>query len=238
MPTIKAVCFDLDGTLMEDKPLGSGAVLRASEAVAAMRETIDPTQLSTINRDVFQAGWRETEKAFVEGTRSGDNITREIWRRTLAELGLDDPDIVQTAFDVFTREVIGGYQLHDDAVTALDALAHLPLAVITNGASAVQRRKLVATGIEVRFRAVLVSGELGAPKPDRRIFLRASELLSTPTDEMLHVGDLLESDVDGALNAGLTAVWLNRHGKTRAHGDPTPHHEIASLSELPGLLDV
>ena len=45
------------------------------------------------------------------------------------------------------------------------------------------------------------------------------------------VGDSLANDVDGALAAGLRAVWLNRDGRDRPPGRPGVV-EIASLTEL------
>ncbi len=83
---------------------------------------------------------------------------------------------------------------------------------------------------------MLISGEFGAAKPDATIFHRTAELLNVEPDVMLHVGDNLAADVGGALNAGMTAVWLNRSGRTRNETDPEPHHVITSLSKLSELL--
>jgi cyclopropane-fatty-acyl-phospholipid synthase len=60
--------------------------------------------------------------------------------------------------------------------------------------------------------------------------------LGLQADETWHIGDSLSSDVAGAKAAGLTAVWLNRHGVQRTGSDPEPDYEIASLSELLPLL--
>ncbi|HEU0074758.1 MAG TPA: HAD family hydrolase [Dehalococcoidia bacterium] len=235
--TVRAVCFDLDGTLLSDEPLDE-AILQASRELAAHQPQIEPAQLASINRQVFLAGWRETEHAFIHGTISGDEISRRVWRMALSALGFNDAALTEIAFGVFSREVTAGYRLCDDALPILDALGpRMPLALITNGASDVQRRKLVATGIESRFAAVLVSGELGTPKPMASIFLRAAELLGVEPANILHVGDSLEADVGGAMGAGMTAVWLNRDGRKRTACDPEPHHEIASLSELAQLLE-
>lgn len=243
---IRAVSFDLDGTLLRDafptlvsRPSDSldEAVLAASRALAAQRPDIEAERLAEMNRQVFDANWRENERAFITGTMSGDEISREVWRRALSFLGYDDAALVETAFEVFRRELTAGYRLYDDARPVLGALGkRVPLAVITNGASDVQRRKLVATGIESRFVAVMVSGELGTPKPMPSIFLRAAQLLGVEPAAVLHVGDSLEADVGGAIDAGMTAVWLNRDGHKRTASDPEPHHEIGSLSELTELL--
>jgi len=234
--TIGAVFFDLDGTLVDDDSLGEPIRVTA-EAIAATRPGIQAQELEDINRDVFRSYWRETEQPFLLGTMSGDEISREVWRRTLASIAIHDSTVVESAFETFTREAMNSYRLYDDALTILESLgSRMPLAVITNGASDVQRRKLTSTGIESRFKAIMVSGELGVPKPDVRIFLRAAQSLSVEPAAVLHVGDSLESDVAGAKATGMTAVWLNRHGRKRAQAQPEPHHEISSLRELPGIL--
>jgi FMN phosphatase YigB (HAD superfamily) len=49
------------------------------------------------------------------------------------------------------------------------------------------------------------------------------------------IGDSFERDVEGALGAGLGAVWLNRCG----HASPGAREgipEISTLSELPALV--
>jgi hypothetical protein len=82
------------------------------------------------------------------------------------------------------------------------------MAVVTNGASCLQREKLAASGLEERFDAVVVSGELGVGKPDAAMFRHA-------------------------LAAGLGAVWINRFG---APGGRDGVPGIASLAELRGAL--
>ena len=53
--------------------------------------------------------------------------------------------------------------------------------------------------------------------------------------DVVRVGDSLENDVAGATGAGIRSVWLNRHGVANDTGIK-PDHEIASLSELAGML--
>jgi putative hydrolase of the HAD superfamily len=112
-------------------------------------------------------------------------------------------------------------------LSALDG----PLALVTNGAACLQREKLTASGLAEHFDAVVVSGDLGAGKPEPSVFLHALSLLGARDGVM--IGDSLARDVDGALATGLRAVWVNRFdsGPGRA-GVP----EISSLAELPALI--
>ena len=67
-------------------------------------------------------------------------------------------------------------------------------------------------------------------------FRQVLDELGVEAAEAWHVGDNVKTDVAGALSAGLTAVWLNRRGARIGPNEPTPHHYIASLAELPLLL--
>ena len=114
--------------------------------------------------------------------------------------------------------------------------AHVPLALITNGASDTQRDKINALGIGHLFNSVVISGEVGVAKPDPRIFELALDRLAAKKEAAWHVGDSLASDVAGANAAGLTSVWLNRTGALRTEVDAEPDFEIRSLSDLFALL--
>jgi HAD superfamily hydrolase (TIGR01509 family) len=124
----------------------------------------------------------------------------------------------------------------DDAASALTSLGQShALALVTNGASCLQREKLAASGLGEHFDAVVVSGDVGAGKPDAAIFRHALAALDASAGEAVMIGDNLERDVDGAIAAGLEAVWINRRG------DPRPEDrrrvvEIATLAELSAAL--
>jgi HAD superfamily hydrolase (TIGR01509 family) len=93
------------------------------------------------------------------------------------------------------------------AVPALDRLAArgLSLAVIANWDPSV-RHQLQRHGLEQRFRSVVVSAEVGAPKPDPRPFYVALSELGVTAGRAIHVGDD-ESDQKGAAAAGMRFLW-------------------------------
>jgi HAD superfamily hydrolase (TIGR01549 family) len=74
-----------------------------------------------------------------------------------------------------------------------------------------------ALGFGGHLDAVVVSAEMGAAKPDARIFEEACRQLSLPPGRILHVGDSRGEDVNGAQAAGLEALWLCR-GSEQADG--------------------
>jgi HAD superfamily hydrolase (TIGR01549 family) len=84
---------------------------------------------------------------------------------------------------------------------ALDSLGRdHRLGVLSNGVGAVQRDKLAAHDLDDRFDAVVVSHDVGAMKPDDRLFAAAENRL--PADEHVYVGDSAEDDIGGAVEAG------------------------------------
>ena len=96
-----------------------------------------------------------------------------------------------------------------DSLPALERLAaRWPLASLTNG-----NADLARTGVQAHFAHHVCSRDVGAAKPDPRIFLAAVGRLGVAAHEVLHVGDDPELDVAGAHRAGLRAAWINRHGK-------------------------
>ncbi|MDF0675244.1 MAG: HAD-IA family hydrolase [Nitrospira sp.] len=88
-------------------------------------------------------------------------------------------------------------------------------------------------GIADAFDTVTISSLAQAAKPAPQIFHMALEKHGIDPEEALHVGDSLRDDVEGAKQAGLHAVLLDRDGKRQAAGVRT----IKSLEELFPLLD-
>ena len=80
------------------------------------------------------------------------------------------------------------------------------LAIVSNGQIGDQTAKAEAIGIRHLVDRIFTSEEAGCCKPDRRIFQFAIEALDASPDVMLMVGDSANSDVKGALDAGMSAV--------------------------------
>ncbi len=123
------------------------------------------------------------------------------------------------------------------AVSLLNSLkGKAKLGIITNGFTALQQIRLERTGLRDYFDALVISEEVGVPKPDPRIFDYALELAGNPDRaRVLMVGDTAESDIRGGMNAGLATCWLNAHGRALPEGiEPT--WTVTSLSELEQLL--
>jgi len=91
-------------------------------------------------------------------------------------------------------------------VRALEA-RNLPVIAITNtGRRGETWREFFRARAGLRFQHVIASCEVGRAKPKPEIFIEASRRLCIPLEEILHVGDRWELDIDGALRSGCGAV--------------------------------
>ena len=228
---VRAVLIDLDNTLLLEDAGTVDALGRASVPAGPGAEALAAKAAEVAGRlfraaDVFayadrmgiwwgEALWGDFSgddpglralRAFVPGFRQA------VWTTALAAVGLDAGRAAEFS-DAFARARRSNWAVDPAAIGTLDALARrYRLALVTNGAPAVQREKLEATGIGARFDVVVVSGELGIGKPDPRIFTAALEALGVPAHDAVMVGDSVERDIAGARAARVRTVWLDRDG--------------------------
>lgn len=95
---------------------------------------------------------------------------------------------------------------------------------------------LEKAGIRPLIDALVTSRDFGKAKPDPAIYAEGARRLAVPLAATLMVGDRLDTDVLGALNAGIPAVWLRHPGAIAIPG-VAPTHTIDRLAELPGWLE-
>jgi HAD superfamily hydrolase (TIGR01662 family) len=123
-----------------------------------------------------------------------------------------------------------------DALEVLTALKpHYRLGVISNtvgSGDAELADVLEKAGIRRLIDALVTSRDFGKAKPDPAIYAEGARRLGVSLDRTLMVGDRLDTDVAGALNAGIPAVWLRHPGAIAIPGI-APTHVIERLAELP-----
>ena len=91
-------------------------------------------------------------------------------------------------------------------------------------------------GIRRLIDALVTSRDFGKAKPDPAIYAEGARRLGVPLDETVMVGDRLDTDVAGALNAGIPGIWLRHPGAIAIQGI-APSHIIDGLAELPAWLE-
>lgn len=156
-------------------------------------------------------------------------MRRESIRLALTQAG-DEPSLAEPAFDLFFAER-QRVDLFEDAHQALDFLStRYPVVALSNGNADVHR-----IGIGHYFRASISASVFGVAKPDVRIFHAAAVAAQVQPHEVLHVGDDATLDAQGALDAGMQAVWINMGNHPWPHG-ALPHATVGSLTALCQLL--
>jgi putative hydrolase of the HAD superfamily len=231
MRPVEAVSFDLDDTLRD--PIGAAAALRRTAERLSGVIGIAADNLLDANAIEWAALWPEVEDAWTLGAMSGEEVTREAWRRTLGRCGFHDAQAERRATELHRAAIRNSQRLFADATRLLDRLdGRIRLALITNGASDTQRATLRALDLERRFDAVVISGEVGVAKPDPAAFQLVCDELGTDPAATWHVGDNLVTDIAGAKGAGLVTVWLNRRRMVPPSGLVEPDFEVGSLDDL------
>jgi putative hydrolase of the HAD superfamily len=159
---------------------------------------------------------------------------KELVYRVFSEVGMVDD------FDKFFDQLYNrfrdseGWTLFPETKEVLAELKHrnLKLGVISNFDN---RAYSVMRSLEILqfFDSVTLSSETGHCKPDPKIFEAAVDALGVPQSQVLLVGDSLHDDVEAAMQAGLSAVLIDRHNRYNA---PASVRRISSLRELLSLV--
>ena len=110
------------------------------------------------------------------------------------------------------------------------------LCLITNGLKEVQRPRIAKAAVGHYFEEIVVSDEIGVSKPHAGFFEYAfSEIGHPAKEEVIVVGDSLNSDIQGGNNFGLDTCWFNpnaQYNMTRHQ----PTYEINHLEQLKEVL--
>ena len=226
---IRAVFFDAGATLIQPDP--------PVEVVYA-REFSDG-EIRFSDEDLRRALTRAWEEVHAEnssdrygGVRGEPGFWRTFLNRVRGHVdgGTVAPEVFARLAAHFSSPA--SWRIYEDVAGTLDALeeAGYLLAVVSNWDSQLPRL-LESLGLARRFRVLSVSAIEETGKPDAEIFRRTCARLSVSENEVIHVGDSLVEDYEGARAAGLEALLLDRSGRFPEH--PA---RIETLAEIPSLL--
>eukprot|EP00929_Paragymnodinium_shiwhaense_P009971 TRINITY_DN114432_c0_g1_i1.p1 TRINITY_DN114432_c0_g1~~TRINITY_DN114432_c0_g1_i1.p1 ORF type:complete len:301 (+),score=54.62 TRINITY_DN114432_c0_g1_i1:55-903(+) len=251
---IKAVLLDLDDTLVQTTEIDKAAIRSAVDLAAASQPALAPAAEADALIDRFKALLKD-EPFPPEADDAGKTTPLAAWRtglwlRALRHGGrqLDAPateavaleNLAATVHDHWCAERLRRFKFSEEVQRLLRQLAgRYKLAIVTNGHRDVQRPKLEACGATVFFGdKVVVSGEQPQAKPHPSIFRTTCELLGVALGEAVMVGDSLNADIQGGINAGLRGtVWVQAAQPAPAAGKgPVPTRTIESVLELEAVL--
>ncbi len=193
--------FDADGTLFDYE---KAETLSLEKAFRQTGHSFDP-DYSQVYRQINGQIWIDFEQ--------GD-ISQDRLRIKRFELLFDAIDIKSDPeeFSIkYLENLADSAYLLEDAEEVVRRLAEKTgLMLITNGLKDVQRSRWNKSVIKGYFSDILISEEIGAAKPDRRIFDEAFVRMNNPRKKkVLMVGDSLTSDIKGGCDYGIDTCWFN-----------------------------
>jgi len=232
----KAVFFDAGHTLLYAHP-DIGTVY--SETTATFGVRVGPERFV----ETFVPVFKETTKIYSGTSTASDaqdvamwrDITRRIYDRLPPLAGIPFDAWFETLYRRFGSPDV--WRFYDDVETVLRDLRArgLKIGVVSNWDT---RLKSICDGLGLARLVdfIVISAEVGVRKPDPGIFRMALDRAGVRPEEAIHVGDLLEEDVEGARRAGVRPVLIDRKKRITAGGPPADVKVVATLGELAGLL--
>ena len=239
---LRAVLFDLGGTLMYERATWDAINARADEALTNyLRAKGLELNLSTFPREFrkrLRMYFQQREQDRLETTYSF------VLRDVLRDKGYGDlPEgTLRNALDQLFAITQTNWTLEEDTLPTLQKLEEdgYRMGLISNAGDDQDVQQLARRfGIAQYFDFILTSAACSYRKPHRRIFeLALSNWYFLPSEAVM-VGDNLDADVRGAQSVGLFAVWLSRRAGERTEDQLSvqPDASLSSLSELPAVLD-
>lgn len=225
---ISAISFDVDQTLIDTDRV----IMRSMESVREeLLKRVPGERSGNLTVEQMWSIRDREEKGFTGSLRDFDEIRRRSFHRMLDQVGYTGPDLSARLNEVYLEHRYNDIEPYDDVVPMLDALEpRFKLGLLSNGNNYPEY-----FGLAGRFVFSVYAQDIGIEKPDPRTFQITAERAGCSLGQLLHVGDSLETDVEGARAVGICAVWLNRDGLPY-DSDIRPDHEIKSLTELPAVI--
>ena len=239
---IRAVAFDVNGTLVRiltdegmEQIFRSAAHFLTYQGINLHRNQV---------RELYFRTLREQQRTSPEDHPEFDAVG--IWRSIIdgnaTEFTRTLPAGKLAQMPLFLAEMSRGISrrrlgLYPHVREVLDVLrGRYPLALVTDAQSAHTRGELHKVGLLDYFDPIVISGDHGYRKPDRRLFQFALDGMGVAAEDALYVGNDMHRDIFGAREAGMTTVMFESGQGTSAYLDCVPDYRITDLRDLLKIL--
>lgn len=195
----RAILMDNDGTLMDFKAGEANAI-----RIILKELQVDDPEAPEVYSRINDQCWKDFEKGLV--TQPQLRVRR--FRELLEYYRIPgDPEEISARYEeALSMQSI----LLPGALEEVRKISEkLPVVILTNGISRVQHRRIDTSPLAPYLSGLLISSEIGAPKPAPDMYVKALEMLGVRPEEALMIGDSLTSDIRGAVHAGIPACWYN-----------------------------
>ena len=228
---IKLLTFDLDDTLWPNM----ATIQRTEESLYQWFKQRHPeiTQQYSIN------DLREKRLKLAEQHQHIAHDLTALRKKSFSELSRElgfnpeqEQQFIQDAFELYARER-NKVSLYDDVIPTLQILKpRYRLGAVSNGNADIYR-----IGLGQLFDFSWSAADAGQQKPHPIVFNTLLEREQITADEIIHIGDDPVTDIIGAQQSGIRAVWLNRNHLPWPEALNSPFLEIDQLNQLPALLE-
>ncbi len=232
MNDVRYVWFDLDDTLLDHKGAESRALAALWEAHPHIFGDAAHGDILTAYAQVNRRVWSE----YAAGKRTKDGAKYGRFELLIDDVNPSAAPHAAALADEYLRLYAQHWSWVDGAGDALMRIAaRVPVGLMTNGFTEVQRAKLRQfPELGQACAHIVVSEEVGVLKPDVRLFRHAEQLCGHTAHNLLYVGDSLTSDVAGGLGAGWQVAWY----RGDEHDSPQvwSFHDWTELAERLGCV--
>ena len=223
---ITTLSFDLDDTLWDPRP----ALVAADKAQWLALAHRYPDLAEDFTRDQIFVCRKQILANAPSIVGDVTALRIEVMYRLLLSLDIapaEADESARMAFEAF-MEKRNDVILFPETIPMLESVSKsYNIVAITNGNADVFK-----TGIGAYFDLSIRADEAGVAKPDRGIFDLTWEKVGCQSSDVIHIGDSLENDVQGAINAGVEPIWFNPDKEQNTLGV----NEVGALSELPSMI--
>jgi len=224
----KHLFFDLDHTLWDFE-------MNAKETFAELYKLYTLNEKGVDDFDLFFSRYSFHNNRLWERYTKGFMKQEELrWKRvwlTLLDFKIADETLAKEMAVSFLNGLPNRKNLFPYTIEILEYLRNknYVLHLITNGFESVQHDKLKYSNLTNYFNEIVTSEKAGSLKPNKEIFEFALKIAKANIKESIMIGDNIEADIRGAMNAGLDTIFVNH---INAETDVKPTYIIYHLKEL------
>ena len=174
--------------------------------------------------------WNKYHKGFITAE---ELKWKRMWR-TLLDFKIGDEQLARNMSASFLEILPKKKLLFEYTIDILEYLSNkkYTLHLITNGFEKTQWSKLNNSNLSKYFTHVITSETSNSVKPAKEIFEYAMNKAGAISKESIMIGDNLEADIQGAINAGMDSVFVNYINATT---ELLPTYTITHLKQLENI---
>lgn len=232
----KHLFFDLDHTIWDFEA-------NSRVTLVELYDEMNLKEMGVHDFDLFHKNYLAHNEKLWERYRKGyikqEELRIKRMRLSLLDFKIANEPLAKKMGDRFLEMLPTRTILFPYTIELLDYLTDkkYELHLITNGFENTQHSKLKHSGLSSYFKEVVTSEGSNSLKPNKEIFDFAFQKTGAQLNESIMIGDTMEVDILGAINAGIDQIHVNHiSDKPESINGKLPTHTVFSLKELEGIL--